>query len=53
MRRSLGARTVWTLPKPALRAGARVELPPPAPSSAGRSSAIIAGCTSHFTRHCW
>ena len=28
-------------------------LPPPPPSSAGRSSAIIAGCTSHFTSHCW
>ena len=47
------AHIVCTAPKHALRAGARVELPPPAPSSAGRSSAIIAGFTSYLTTHCW
>jgi len=39
------ARTVWTAPKRALRAGAQVAATAPAPSSAGRSSAI--------TSHCW
>ena len=37
------ARTVWTAPKPVLRAGGWVAATAPAPSSAGRSSAIIAG----------
>ena len=40
------AHTVWTAPKPVLRAGGRVAATAPAPSSAGRSSAIIAGCTA-------
>ena len=36
------AHTVWTAPKHTLRAGARVAATAPAPSSVGRSSAIIA-----------
>ena len=40
------ARTVWTAPKPVLRAGGRVAATAPSSCSAGRSSAIISrGCT--------
>ena len=44
------AHAVRTVPKPVLRAGARVATTAPAPSSTGRSSAIIAGLQASFAQ---